>query len=78
MRKEKLKRASDFVAEGLSLEEAEEKDMEQYEIYGHADWRENPSDVLSTIDGLLEQHGLEILEYETEADFYLFEVVKKA
>lgn len=41
------------------------------------DWKANPGDVLEAIDRLLEEHGLEILNYDTGADCYAFAVVKR-
>lgn len=41
---------------------------------GGADWKESVATVLDVIDGLLEPHGLEIVQFDTGADDYAFKV----
>lgn len=45
---------------------------------GYADWKDTAGTVLDAIDGLLEAHGLEIVQYDTQSDEYIFKVEKMA
>lgn len=47
------------------------------EKFAMCDWREHPDSVATSINGLLKEHGLEIMSYDTESDFYAFAVRKK-
>ncbi len=43
---------------------------------GTADWRENPENVLKTIDTLLKERGLEIRKYKFDGDQVVFDIVE--
>ena len=47
-----------------------------YEKVGTADWRENPEDVLKTVDGLLKERGLEVRKYKFDGDQVVFDIVE--
>lgn len=42
-----------------------------------ADWRAHPDSVAESLNRQLAEHGLEIVEHETDSDFYAFTIAKK-
>lgn len=44
---------------------------------GFADWKDKPQTVLEEVDRLLKEHGLEVHNFETNADHYEFAIRKR-
>jgi len=42
------------------------------------DWKDAPHDVAERLNDVLSDHGLELVEYDTESDQYMFSLQKKA
>lgn len=54
---------------------------DEEELHGEAvqmaDWKAPPEEVLKSVDELLEPHGLEIVQYDTQDDSYLFRIERR-
>lgn len=64
----------------LSTEELDalrDADGELPDSIGGADWKESIATALDVIDGLLEPHGLEVVQFDTAADDYAFKIEKR-
>lgn len=49
-----------------------EPDEDEVIALGMFDWKADGNTVLEQVDKLLAKHGLEIVSYDTGADFYMF------
>lgn len=40
------------------------------------DWKEHADSIMYRVNTELKQHGLEVIEHETNSDFYAFSIIK--
>lgn len=59
------------------MQERPELDADSDVDTAGVDWRASVNDTLEAVDQLLKAHGLEIVNYDTGADFYQFSVEKR-
>lgn len=58
-------------------ESGEEAYNRFYESVGIADWKSSPSAVLDMVDFLLESRGLEVRQFGSGSDGYMFDIIER-
>jgi hypothetical protein len=58
----------------------DEEGYEEYEdeAVGSVDWKEHADTILEIVDDQLATCGLEIVEYDTDGDYYMWRIEKRA
>ena len=58
----------------------DEEGYEEYEdeAVGSVDWKEHADTILEIVDDQLAAFGLEIVQYETDGDYYMWRIEKRA
>jgi hypothetical protein len=66
------------IAEMTWNEDKEEYDEHEDEAVGSVDWKEHADTILEIVDDQLAAFGLEIVQYETDGDYYMWRIEKRA
>ena len=66
------------VAEMTWNEGKEEYEEDEEEAVGSVDWKEHADTILEIVDDQLAPFGLEIVQYDTHGDYYMWRIEKRA
>ena len=66
------------VAEMTWNEGKEEYEEDKDEAVGSVDWKEHADTILEIVDDQLAAFGLEIVQYDTHGDYYMWRIEKRA
>jgi hypothetical protein len=66
------------IAEMTWNEDKEEYDEHEDEAVGSVDWNEHADTILEIVDDQLAAFGLEIVQYETHGDHFMWRIEKRA
>lgn len=61
----------------ISKDDFSDEDGEFHDGIRIADWKEHANEVLESIDDQLKEFGLEVVQYDTRADFYAWKIVPR-
>jgi hypothetical protein len=66
------------IAEMTWNEDTEEYKEDEDEAVGSVDWKEHADTILEIVDDQLAAFGLEIVQYETHGDYFMWRIEKRA
>jgi hypothetical protein len=66
------------IAEMTWNEGTEEYEEDEDEAVGSVDWKEHANTILEIVDDQLAAFGLEIVQYDTDGDYYMWRIEKRA